>query len=235
VRARQGQATDAHNVAGVATSGEATFATEPPGLPGYVRAYFANASGVGPQQLTRDIRAPRARGESWGLVVEGSAEDPIHLDVSGLATVPEDLAVVLIPELTFSVIDLRARDALVLTGGETHRFELVIGDPSYVESVRTGQEHAPTHFALGLGYPNPLRRSTTVGFALPQSSTVELAVYDVQGRLVRTLASGARPSGRHAVTWDAADRDGQRVSPGVYFVRFETPEFDASRKLVVIH
>jgi flagellar hook assembly protein FlgD len=56
-----------------------------------------------------------------------------------------------------------------------------------------------------------------VRFDMPQAGMTELAVYDVSGRLVRQLVQSHLPAGSHVAMWDGTDRDGRRVSNGVYF------------------
>ncbi len=67
--------------------------------------------------------------------------------------------------------------------------------------------------------PNPFRSSTTVRFALPQPGPVDIAVYDLSGRRVRTLLAGALDAGEQRATWDGRDDSGARVVAGIYFVR----------------
>jgi hypothetical protein len=58
-------------------------------------------------------------------------------------------------------------------------------------------------------------------------------VYDLQGRLVRALADGARPAGRYRAVWDRLDGDGMRAAAGIYIVRLATPDAQLTRKLVL--
>jgi hypothetical protein len=70
--------------------------------------------------------------------------------------------------------------------------------------------------------PNPFTTSTIVRFDVASdNANLRLAVYDVRGQLVRTLASGATPRGRHATFWNGSDEKGSQIAPGVYFVRLE--------------
>jgi hypothetical protein len=82
-------------------------------------------------------------------------------------------------------------------------------------------------------YPNPLRARASVRFELPYSDTVNLTIFDVMGRAVRTLFEGELPSGVHVVSWDALNDAGDRVSSGVYWVRFRAQEFTTTRKLLL--
>jgi flagellar hook assembly protein FlgD len=61
---------------------------------------------------------------------------------------------------------------------------------------------------------------------------VQVAVYDVAGRKVRTLADRVFSPGEHTLTWDGTDDDGRGVARGVYFVRSSTQK-DASRIIVL--
>ncbi len=68
---------------------------------------------------------------------------------------------------------------------------------------------------------NPARAGMALRFALPAAGAVRLAIFDVQGRRVRTLADGRYDAGRYDVRWDGADESGARVAGGFYFARFE--------------
>lgn len=79
----------------------------------------------------------------------------------------------------------------------------------------------PTVAALEGALPNPFRGETAVRFAIPASgaSSHSIDVFDIAGRLVRTLSDGAISSGVHSVTWDGRDSSGSRVAAGIYFSR----------------
>jgi len=64
--------------------------------------------------------------------------------------------------------------------------------------------------------PNPFNPTTTVFIELPSAGEVMVAVYDVRGRLVRTLLQEPRPAGRHPVVWDGRDDQGHEVASGIY-------------------
>jgi C1A family cysteine protease len=88
--------------------------------------------------------------------------------------------------------------------------------------------------AIGTGRPNPFRQASTIQFLVTDPAPVELAVYDVSGRLVRVLASGPRPAGPDTVTWDGRDEAGRRVAAGVYFARLTQGETSVTSKLALI-
>jgi hypothetical protein len=93
---------------------------------------------------------------------------------------------------------------------------------------------AALSFSLSQNQPNPFSPSTRIDFAIPTKGNVDLAVYDVAGRLVRLLASGGREAGRYSVQWDGKDSGGARVSAGVYFYRLTSQGESMTRKMTVL-
>ena len=92
----------------------------------------------------------------------------------------------------------------------------------------------PGTLTLYGNYPNPVRGNTTISFQLPKAGRATLAVYSVTGQLVKTLASGNLPAGRHSVSWNGQDNGGRKVSSGVYFYRLSAVGGSATGKLVVV-
>jgi len=92
----------------------------------------------------------------------------------------------------------------------------------------------PRELALSAPAPNPLRGSCAVQLALPRAAAVTLAVYDQQGRRVRTLLAGAQPAGERAVVWDGRDDGGRGVASGIYFVRCEFEGRTLTRRIAAI-
>ena len=77
--------------------------------------------------------------------------------------------------------------------------------------------------------PNPVTVSASISYGLPSSGHVELTVFDVTGRKVRTLASGQAEAGNYTVNWTPAE-----INSGVYFIRLTTPEGILTRQAMVV-
>ncbi len=93
----------------------------------------------------------------------------------------------------------------------------------------------PAMAYMSPGFPNPLNPGTSIAFGLPQpGGHVSLRVYDVSGRLVRTLVDGELPPGRHSSRWDGRDDAGTPVASGVYFYMLDAPGFSARGKGIVL-
>ncbi|MBA3647216.1 MAG: T9SS type A sorting domain-containing protein [Chitinophagales bacterium] len=82
--------------------------------------------------------------------------------------------------------------------------------------------------------PNPFTQSTTISFSLPQSENVSLKIFDVDGRLIRTLAQDAMSGGTYTFTWDARDENGDAVSAGIYLLKIQSQDFSQTEKLMVV-
>jgi len=96
----------------------------------------------------------------------------------------------------------------------------------------------PQRFALYANFPNPFNPSTSIEYALPQAAKVELVIYDILGRPVRTLAANTLQSaGFYRLAWDGRDEAARAVASGVYLYRLraagETP-FVQTRKMMLI-
>ena len=93
----------------------------------------------------------------------------------------------------------------------------------------------PAAFALADNFPNPFNPATTIQYALPTATDMELTVYNVVGQPVRTLVAGHQSAGRYAVEWDATDASGHSVSAGLYFYRLQAGgEFAEVKKMLLL-
>lgn len=80
--------------------------------------------------------------------------------------------------------------------------------------------------------PNPALGATRVSFVLSQPRAAHISVHAIDGRLVRVLHEGLLPAGSHSRTWDGADSAGRPCAPGVYLVRVQTADGDATGRVV---
>lgn len=96
------------------------------------------------------------------------------------------------------------------------------------------EEGPPPVTALTSISPNPCNPQTTIEFALAESGAVELAVFDLRGRLVRILDRGPRLWGQYRATWNGCDDEGRTMPTGVYFCRLASPRDVQTRMLMLI-
>ena len=88
------------------------------------------------------------------------------------------------------------------------------------DSQESGVEDGALPSGINFVAPNPFSQTIQIVYTIGSStnSEVEISVYNVAGRLMRTIATGAQDVGRHQVDWNGTNDAGYRVSPGVYFI-----------------
>ncbi|NNF08044.1 MAG: carbohydrate-binding protein [Candidatus Eisenbacteria bacterium] len=92
----------------------------------------------------------------------------------------------------------------------------------------------PTTFGIARSFPNPVRSRTTIEYTVPADGPVTVAIFDVRGRLVRTLVDESVASGTHTVSWDGKDNDGRPLASGIYYHRLETGGRAHMGKMVLV-
>jgi len=93
----------------------------------------------------------------------------------------------------------------------------------------------PAGYALYQNVPNPFNPTTTIRYEVPrQGSRVRIAVYNVEGQLVRALVDGFQPAGERWVSWDGTNTAGRRVASGVYFYRFTAPGYEQTLRMLLL-
>jgi hypothetical protein len=88
-------------------------------------------------------------------------------------------------------------------------------------------------YVLKQNQPNPFSTTTTITFMLPQSMQVTLKVYDVSGKLVKTLADGVYGASQHTIQWDGTTDQDTWIKSGVYFYKLQTENFFTTKKITV--
>lgn len=87
---------------------------------------------------------------------------------------------------------------------------------------------------LNQNTPNPILNETTISYTLPEKTEVRLKVYDVTGKLVRTLVDAIQASGLKRVVWDRKNQNGETMSSGIYFYRLSIEGFCSFTKAMVV-
>ncbi len=93
---------------------------------------------------------------------------------------------------------------------------------------------APATYSLAQNRPNPFNPETSIAFGLPAPTLVTLRVFNVTGRLIRTLIDKQMPAGFHTSHWNARDAKGSAVSSGVYFYELRAGSFVDRRRMVLL-
>jgi hypothetical protein len=105
--------------------------------------------------------------------------------------------------------------------------------PTGVEETKT--INTPSTITLYQNYPNPASGKTMIRFTVPDTRSVSLKIYDISGRLVRTLADGIPGAGNYFSVWDGKDVGGKEVPGGVYLYTLRAGSYTETKKLLLVH
>jgi hypothetical protein len=92
----------------------------------------------------------------------------------------------------------------------------------------------PEGYALRQNYPNPFNPTTSINYDLAAKSHVRLAVYNLQGQLVKMLFEGEQIAGSYKAEWNATDLNGSNVPSGVYFYRLDGDGYSKTLKMTLM-
>jgi hypothetical protein len=147
------------------------------------------------------------------------------VDISGLGN-PAILRKGDVLSLTFtpspSNLSAQARDYVIRVKGR------------YEPDSHVFPAYAPMAPRLIRSYPNPFNAATTIEFELSDQQSVSLRVYNLLGQEVQVLADREFEPGRHSLTWDGRDRQGNAVASGVYLYRFISGTVSETRKMILL-
>jgi hypothetical protein len=93
---------------------------------------------------------------------------------------------------------------------------------------------APLTLRLGHATPNPFNPSTSIHYSLATTSDVKLSIFDVQGRMVRTLVENSLDAGEYATEWDGRDASGVASASGVYYYKLEVGDWSDTKAMVLL-
>ena len=92
----------------------------------------------------------------------------------------------------------------------------------------------PKEFALYQNYPNPFNPITSLRYDLPNDGLVNITIYDMMGRVVKTLVNGSQTAGFKSVQWNASNNRNEPVSAGLYLYTIQAEEFRQTKKMVLL-
>ena len=141
--------------------------------------------------------------------------------------------------------------------GETIRFELwdaeremimdisdeitFVGDDHYgsvdAPFILKGEGYGPEipdEIGLSQNFPNPFNPITEIRYNLPIDQNVAITIYDLNGRVVKTLVDGMQPAGYHKIIWDGTNANGMAIATGIYFYQMKAGDYVEINKMVLL-
>ena len=207
---------------------------EPPVPPSgdWVTAYFHHEDwhqGLG-RKFNRDIRAGLEYQDQveWIMTVETSNVDTVILNWSDIReTTPADYSIILVDPESDQTIDMNEVDSYSYLSEGLR--ELIIRVSSFNAVKLDPYRSIPTKFTIASIHPNPFNATTTIVYAVPFKTQVNLSIFDLAGRKLEMVVEGNVSSGYHSIIWEPKE-----LPSGMYLVRFEAAGFVQTKKLVMI-
>jgi len=113
-------------------------------------------------------------------------------------------------------------------------FDNISFSPSNSVGVDNRSETLPQGFALEQNFPNPFNPFTTLRYDLPENALVNITIYDMMGRVVKTMVNSQQNAGFKSVRWNATNDKGSPVSAGLYLYTIQAGEFRKTKKMVLL-
>lgn len=92
----------------------------------------------------------------------------------------------------------------------------------------------PNDFILHNNYPNPFNPNTKISYNLEKDSDVSISIFDISGKLIKTLQNTYQTQGEHSITWNGTDEIGNRIGAGMYFYQVKAGELMQTKKMVLV-
>ena len=130
----------------------------------------------------------------------------------------------------YSVSQLVATDEyLYKTGGTFNSYQIPLPElDAHWESTQL------VEFTLSQNYPNPFNPVTAIHYDLPEDALVNITIYDMMGRIVKTMVNAQQNAGYKSVIWDATNNAVQPVSAGLYLYTIQAGAFRQTKKMVML-
>ncbi len=177
-------------------------------------------------RLSDDMSSPLAPVFFW----HGSDDESVQVDLAVLGTDVTVGGSGEVAVMTFRALSdeyaLEFESATVRSGDNE---DLVAG----FEGIESKPE-VPAAFRLVGNLPNPFNPVTKIAYEMPREADVAIRIYDVSGRLVRTLVDQRIEPGRHEAVWNGRNDTGEPVGSGVYFCTMDAEGFHGSHKMTLL-
>ena len=117
------------------------------------------------------------------------------------------------------------------TSADPHSYEI---GSCYSGQLDIEVKNIPNDFSLKQNYPNPFNPSTRIQYSLPKDTYVSIDIFDVSGKIVKSLVNSFQRAGVKNIMWEGNNDFGQTLSAGMYILVFNCDEYYASKKMLLL-
>lgn len=200
----------------------------PPGYFDEVRINIEDRNISDPyKQLLADYRPGVNEGQIFDLIIKNTTKKAVKLIADGIENF-YNYEVYLLDKNLNKFYNLKEQNEINLSSvHEKYNCQLLIGDENYINNLKTG--YIPPEYSLSQNYPNPFNPTTLIKYQIRENNTfVELKVFNILGKEVKTLVNEVQDSGTHEVEFNAAN-----FSSGVYFYTIKAGSYSATKKMIL--
>ena len=104
----------------------------------------------------------------------------------------------------------------------------------FCQLINQSNHFVPKSFKLYQNYPNPFNPITSLRYDLPNNGLVNITIYDMMGRVVKTLVNGSQTAGFKSIQWNATNDRNEPLSAGLYLYTIQAGDFRQTKKMVLL-
>ena len=192
---------------------------------GFISFWWSEASDVNGDSLYYLMRATSAEIGDHGIDTNATAIDILYMDI--IEDMSDNNVTAAALEWTVYVTD--GQDTVE---ADNAPYTMGIDGANALSAYLEGL--LPDEFALHQNYPNPFNPVTTLRYDLPENSFVNVTIYDMLGRQVKTLVNQSQVAGYKSVIWNATNNYGKPVSAGIYLYQIQAGEYISTKKMILL-
>ncbi|MEJ2616314.1 MAG: T9SS type A sorting domain-containing protein [Ignavibacteriaceae bacterium] len=180
------------------------------------------------KQLFVDYRPGINKGQTFDLKIKNTTKQTVNLVADGTDKFA-NYEVYLLDKNLNQFYNLKEQSEIELSPvHKNYNYQLLIGIESYINNIKKG--NVPTEYAIYQNYPNPFNPVTLIRYQIPNKNIfVELKVFNILGKEIKTLVNEIQDPGIHEVEFNASD-----LSSGVYFYTLKAGSYSATRKMILL-
>jgi photosystem II stability/assembly factor-like uncharacterized protein len=207
---------------------------EAPPIGDYLQVSIMNEK----DRFASNFKSVSDQGQQWDVEIRLSEyiDKPIEFNLIEWGVIPEDFKLFILDKDYFSAIPVNNNKFTIEINQEfpIRHLKLIIGTDQYASQNNGEIPLVPVEYSLKQNYPNPFNSGTIIQYQLGKRTPVELSVFDILGRKVRTLISAKQTTGFHSIHWDGLNDFGTQVASGVYFYQLNAGNFLETKKLLLV-
>ncbi len=208
--------------------------SEAPPIGDYLRVSILNEK----ERFTSNFKSASENGQHWDMEISLSEyiKKPIEITLFEFGKLPENFKIFILDKDYISAIPVKNNKFTIeiYPNFPVRHLKFIIGTETFAQQNNEEIPLVPVQYRLKQNYPNPFNSGTIIQYQLGKRTPVEMSIFDILGRKVRTLINEKQTTGSHSIHWNGLNDSEIQVASGVYFYRLEAGNFIDSKKLLIV-